>query len=303
MTTLLTTPLGPGHRFGCGQRREPDVTDTYDGRTGFGNRLRRLRENADLSGRQLAERLSWPPSKISRLENGRQTATADDVRAWTDALGVSSVVRDQLIEDLRSLRVEYASWRRELRQGFASRQRVGQVLEAGAATVRNFQTAVVPGILQTADYARAIYCGLAVVQGQRDVDAAVHARLRRQEALYRSEHSFRFLLTESALRARVGAPGTHRMQLDRLQGLMGLDTVQLAVLPWAAEVVTPPDHGFVIYDDRLVLVETVNAELAIRDAADIALYAVLFESYWEAAVVGEQASALIARIAVELPAW
>lgn len=223
------------------------------------------------------------------------------MRGWTGALGVSPDVRDELVEDLRTLRVEYATWRRQLRGGFAPRQRVGRLLDEGVTSLRAMQTGVVPGLLQTADYARAIFLGLAAVHGERDIEAAVHERLRRQDVLYQPGRSFRFLLHESALRARVGSTGTHRAQLDRLLVLAGLDTVQLALLPWSTELVTPPDHGFDLFDDRLVLVETFNAELAVREADDIALYSRLFESYWEVAIRGEQASALITRVALDLP--
>ncbi len=295
------TPPEHGRPSGWGPSEEADVTDTFDGRSGFGNRLRRLREDADLSGKALAERLGWPGSKVSRLENGRQTATAADVRAWVEAVGVAAEVRDDLVEDLRGLRVEYATWRRQLRDGFAPRQRIAGMLEDGTTAVRTLQTALVPGMLQTADYAREIFRGLAALQGQRDVEAAVHQRLRRQELLYEPGREFRFLITEAALRARLCPPGVHRAQLDRLLVLAGLDTVELAILPWTAELSKATTHSFDIFDDRLVLVETVNAELAIREAEDVALYAKLFELYWGVAVQGEQASALITRIALELP--
>ena len=72
-------------------------------------------------------------------------------------------------------------------------------------------------------------------------------------------------------------------------------------MPWSVELIVSPDHNFVVIDDRLVLVETTTAELAVREPDDIATYARLFELYWEASVQGEQASALLARIAVELP--
>jgi transcriptional regulator with XRE-family HTH domain len=301
-TTSPRIPLGPGRRSGSWQRREEaDVTDTHDGRAGFGNRLRRLRENADLSGKQLAERLGWAASKVSRLENGRQTATAADVRAWGEALGLSDAAREELVDDLRSLRVEYATWRRQLRAGFAPRQRVSRLLDEGATTLWTLQTAVVPGLLQTADYARVVFHGLAALQGPRDVEAAVHERLRRQEVLYRPGRDFRFLLTEAAVRMRLCPAGVHRAQLDRLPVLAGLTSVRIAVLPWTAELSASPDHNFVLFDDRLVLVETTTAELAIREPDDIVLYARLFELYWEASVQGEQASALITRIALELP--
>jgi hypothetical protein len=111
---------------------------------------------------------------VSRLENGKQTATVADVQAWTSATGVRTEISEELIEDLRSLRVEYATWQRQLRDGFAPRQRVGRLLEDGTTTLRNFQPELVPGLLQTADYARALFRSLAVLRGQRDVEAAVH---------------------------------------------------------------------------------------------------------------------------------
>jgi transcriptional regulator with XRE-family HTH domain len=298
---LPRTEPEPGRRSGWRlQRREPDVTEEHTGRIGFGNRLRRLREDADLTGKELAERLGWPASKVSRLENGRQTATVADVQAWTSATDVRPETRDELIEDLRSLRVEYATWQRQLRGGFAPRQRVNRLLEDGTTTVRIYQPALVPGLLQTADYARAIFRGLASVHGSRDIEAGVNERLRRQEVLYEPGREFRFLVTEAALRARHCPPGALRAQLDRLLALAGLATVQLAVLPWSADLPALVMHGFDIFDDRLVLIEAVNAELAIRERDDIALYARLFEMYWEVAAHGEQASGEITRIALDL---
>jgi transcriptional regulator with XRE-family HTH domain len=277
------------------------VTDRHDGRTGFGNRLRRLREDAGLSGKQLAERLGWPASKVSRLENGRQTASVADIEAWTAALDVPASVRAELVEDLRSLRVEYASWRRQLRSGFAPRQRAGRMLEDGTETLRVLQTALVPGLLQTADYARAVFRGLAELQGQRDIEAAVREQLRRQELLYEPGRRFQFLLTEAALRARLAPAPAHRAQLDRLLVLAGLETVELAVLASETPLIKATTHSFEIFDDRIVLVETITAELAIREAEDVAFYTRLFEVYWGIAKRRAEASALITRIALELP--
>lgn len=260
-----------------------------------------MREDADLSGKELAERLGWAASKVSRLENGKQTATAADVREWAESLGVPDVAQDELVDDLHSLRVEYASWRQQLRNGLAPRQRVGRLLDEGTTTLCALQTALMPGLLQTPDYARAVFRLLATLHGPRDVEAAVHERLRRQDLLYQPGRDFRFLVTEAALRARLCPPGVHRAQLDRLLVLAGLESVRLAVLPWTAELPKATTHSFDLFGDRLVLVETINAELAIREPDDIAVYARLFELYWEASLQGEQASALITRIALELP--
>jgi hypothetical protein len=83
--------------------------------------------------------------------------------------------------------------------------------------------------------------------------------------------------------------------------LAGLETVHLAVLPWSTELPTVTSHGFDIFDARLMLVETVNAEPAVREPDDVALYARMFEMYWEVAAHGEQASSLDHPIALDLP--
>jgi transcriptional regulator with XRE-family HTH domain len=88
------------------------LTDSHTGRTAFGGRLRALRLDAELSGKELAGRLGWPASKVSRLEHGRQTTSADDVARWTEAVGCPGEIRAALLADLRSMRVEYATWRR-----------------------------------------------------------------------------------------------------------------------------------------------------------------------------------------------
>src|SRR5262249_26315164 len=128
----------------------------------FGARLRRLREAAGLNGKQLATALSWPHSKISKIELARQRPTADEVTAWAHATGAVGDL-EALLADLRSLRVESASWRRQLRGGHGPRQRASIGLEHAATTIRAFEPGVIPGLLQTADYARQLLRRLAAL--------------------------------------------------------------------------------------------------------------------------------------------
>ena len=101
-------------------------------------------------------------------------------------------------------------------------------------------------------------------------------------------------------KTRICPPAVLRAQLDRLIAVSGLGNVELAVIPFSTEVPKAPTHGFWIFDDTLVLVETVNAELAIRDPDDVALYERLFEMYWDVADLGEDATRVITQVAVEL---
>lgn len=277
------------------------MTDHVRAREEFGARLRLLRENAGLNGKQLAEHLHWPQSKISKIETGRQAPTTDDVIAWATALGAPRRVREDLVADLRTLRYEYASWRRQLRRGTAPRQRVGRALESAASTIRVFELDSIPGLLQTPDYAREMLTRIITLRGvPDDVTEGVKARLKRQDVLYDADKTLRFLLSEAALRIRPCPRTVHSAQLDRLLTLAALDTVRLAVLPFDAELPLVPYHSFWIFDERLVLVETLTAELALRDTEDIHLYTHVFDALWDVAAHHDHATDLIHRVIADL---
>jgi len=273
----------------------------FRGRQEFGARLRQLRQEAGLTGTELAVALGWAQSKVSRIETGKQSTTTDDVRAWTAVVRAPPSLVDDLIADLRSLRVEHAAWRRQLRAGHAPKQRALIALEAAATLDRTFQPLFIPGLLQTADYARHVLAGLTRPrETPNDIELAVRLRMKRQEVLYDPDKRFRFLLTEGALRNQVGPTATQRRQLDRLLMLGGLDTVELAVIPFGVELPVVMHHAFSIEDDDLVLVETFSAELSLRDRDDVALYVRVFETLWEAALHREAARQFTLRVAKEL---
>jgi len=276
------------------------LTGPYRAREEFGARLRRLREDSGLNGKQLAAVLSWPHSKVSKLELGQQRPTAEEVAAWAEATGVGADLED-LLSDLRSLRVESAPWRRQLRGGHARRQRASLGLEASASLIRAFEPAVIPGLLQTADYARQVLARLAALhQLPTDIEQGVRTRMRRQQVLYEPDKQLRFLITEAALRYRPCPPATLRGQLDRLLAVSGLDTVSLAILPFDAELPMTTSHGFWIFDDRLVLVETLSSEISLRDREDIELYVRHFEALWQAALTGAEAPRFLTDMLVAL---
>jgi len=277
------------------------MSRSYRGRQEFGARLRQLREDAGLTGKQLAAQVDWAQSKVSRIETGRQSVKTEEVRAWANTTGAPPDVLDDLVADLRTLRVQYAAWRRQLRGGHAPKQRALIALEASVTLDRTFQPDLVPGLLQTPDYARHVFTSLATLRDTpNDVELAVRLRMLRQAVLYDQTKQFRFLLAEAALHARVGPPPIQRGQLDRLLMLMSLDTIELAVIPLDTRLPVVMHHGFSIEDEDLVLVETFSAELQLRDPDDIALYARIFDLLWGAAEKGDKAAERLKRIANEM---
>lgn len=152
------------------------------------------------------------------------------------------------------------------------------------------------GILQTADYARHIFTRYAELQRTpRDTEDAVRSRIQRQAALWDSSKKFHLLLWEPALQALVCPPAVLAAQLDRLAGSIGLDTVELGIVPLSASVKIPPSTAFWVYDDRQVIVENWHAELWIDDGTSVETYLRTWATLRESAVYGTDAHALITK--------
>jgi transcriptional regulator with XRE-family HTH domain len=276
------------------------VARTHVSLRAVGASLRQLRDDAGLTGRELAERLGWQPSKISRVENGRQTISTDEVAAWASAAGATPDTIAELVDQLREARREYASWRTQLALGTRPKQDAIREAEERTTLLRGLETAYVPGLLQTPDYARHLLTTLTAADGTPDdVTAAVQARVRRQEILYSTGRDLRFLVGEAVLRYAVCPPAVMKAQLDRLLLVSELDAVQLRIVPFGVRLPRPMPHGYWIYDEEMVSVETLTAGLVIRDADEIATYSLLFDQLWNVAVTGEALRSLLTAAARE----
>jgi transcriptional regulator with XRE-family HTH domain len=279
-----------------------NASNVRDARAALGGRLRELRSSAGLSGRGLAEALTWPPSKVSKLENGHQTPTDDDIRDWTGATS-SEGETEALLAALHTLEVQHAQWQRVLRAGLRPRQQELAEWDQRTRLFRAFEATVVPGLLQTAEYARARFAeGIRRLKLPNDIDEAVAARVRRQEILYRPDKRFHFVLTEAALRIRLCPAAVMLGQFDRLVSLSQLPNMRLGVIAFETQYATAPWHGFWLYDSERVLIETFSASLDLRQPSEIELYESAFEQLAAVASYGRAARTVINRAADELAA-
>jgi transcriptional regulator with XRE-family HTH domain len=270
---------------------------------GLASRLRALRTQAGLSGKDLAESVDWQPSKVSRLENGRQMPSPTDIDTWTRACGAAEDTARDLTRLLDEAQNMHHDWRRRMRRGQRAVQASYNKLVQDSQLIRYFETVYVPGFLQTAEYARRILSEMVDLHGLDidDVDAAVATRMQRQQSLYDSTKRFEFLLAEPVLRWMLCPPEVMHGQLDRLQTIVGLPNVRFGVVPMAAgsPLTTTPQNSFQIYDD-VVIVETFIGETTHRQD-EAAAYARVMERLWDAAVTGESARRLIVKAANDLP--
>ncbi len=278
------------------------MTSVDEARAALGKRLRELREGVGLNGKQFAESLAWPPSKVSKIELGRQTPTDDDIRLWATAAGAEPAMGG-LLASLHTLEIQHAEWKRLLRAGLHSHQAELAQKDDGTRRYRVFESTFIPGLLQTSEYARSRFARAVVVhKTPNDIDAAVRARMQRQEILYDQDKRFHFVLTEAALRYRLCPIDTMLAQLDRLVSLTTLRNLRLGVIGFSALYESDPRHGFWLIDDDKVRVETYSAELNLQQPPEIELYAEIFDKLAAVASYGSAARAIIARVMDDLAA-
>ncbi len=252
-----------------GQPREPRAW-----RTRLGSELRQLRMLAGLSGAAMGRHLGISQKTVSRIELGDSLPSLAQVTAWADVTGVPERL-PALRGFLEAAVSEIVIFRERLAGLVSSMQIEFRELEATSMAVRNFQPGIIPGLLQTAEYARRIL-QMAGAQDDDDLASAVTVRLERQQALYDRGRRFEFILTEAALRWRPG-PGLLAAQLDHLASMATLETAELAVIPADAEMHAITRCGFILYEDRndgeppVVAIETPHSLLYATDA-DVETY-------------------------------
>ena len=254
--------------------------DVREGKRGDGARqeltslLRTSRLDRGMSGQELAGRLGWSQSKVSKVENGRTRPSSADVRSWLEACRVSGEVLRRGDELAEATLVESRHWRAVHAKGLGPGQDRAGALERRAEIMRSFQPSLVPGLLQTAEYARQVL-NAANISGQTDVPEAVAARMRRQEVLYEADRCFEFTLTEGALRWHPHGGDMLPAQLDRLLSIATLTNIALRVLPQGAPFGHLQSNGFLLFEvpeEPTVMVETFTRELLLTDPDEVAQY-------------------------------
>lgn len=268
------------------------TSSVHQAREALGHRLRGMRRDAGFTGRQLAGLAGWHSSKVSKIEYGKQTPSEDDIRTWCRHTGAKDQILD-LIATVRHIEAMYVEWRRMLGTGTRRRQKTSLELEAQTRLLRWYEPLLIPGILHTVEYATAVmHRVIDFYQIPDDLDAGVAARMERQQILYRGDHRFHFIIAHQALLTTVGDADVMIGQLDRLLTVMSLPRVNLGIIPSRAEYRVPTNQ-FIMFDDRLVHVETISAELSISQPREITLYAKAFHELTQQAAYGQTARTLI----------
>jgi transcriptional regulator with XRE-family HTH domain len=265
-----------------------------DGPRRLGKELRQIRDLAGLTGRELAKAMGISQSKVSRIEAGTTVPSLPEVRAWAEAVGAAGEVRELLLGLTEAAHTDVRRWGAELQHRPHLQSEI-QELEWTSQETRVFQASVVPGLLQTAEYIRQVLTMFDVVPYTPAALAeALSARLDRQLLLYDETRTFRFLITEGALRWRPGPPALLAAQLDRISSLSTLHNVSIGVLPYSTQAAVPYSHSFIIYspadgdDDDFVNLEMIHANTYLKGTEDVGVYHKRWERLAARALYGDE---------------
>ncbi|GAA1071884.1 helix-turn-helix transcriptional regulator [Nocardiopsis composta] len=227
--------------------------------------LRRYREAKGMTTGQVAKELGWQQTKVSRIETGsKKSVTTTDLDALLDFYGEKDPrLRSELQECARQAKQRGWWWRYQHVLSGALPD-----FEAEASRIRTYECQVVPGLLQTADYAEAIFRANRV-RTDDEIRARVTARLKRQEILNRVDPPrYWVILDEAAIRRIVGSPETMLVQLRHLTHMAARHNIDIQVLPFEEGAHTATTGSFVIMD----FPDSRDASLAYMDTPTSSLY-------------------------------
>jgi transcriptional regulator with XRE-family HTH domain len=262
----------------------------------LGIRLRDIRKEARLTARALAEQCGWHHTKVSKIEHAVTSPSDDDLEQWCKACKADDQF-DDLKATSRAIESMYVEWRRAWRYGLRHNQQARNSLHEQTQIFRIYESAIIPGIFQTKDYATVVLQKVIEFnQVPNDLDEAVAARLERQRFLTSADRRFLIVLEEQALRTRVGSVELMQAQLERVLEVMALPWVSLGIIPSMAERKIWLSTGFWIFDQSTVRVETPSAELTITQRGEIAVFEKRFAWLQESARYGVEAREVVGRV-------
>jgi transcriptional regulator with XRE-family HTH domain len=263
----------------------------------LGAELRRLREAAGLTIDRVAEELECSPSKVSRIETGQVSATPRDVRDMLGLYGVDDARLEAMVQVAREAR-QRGWWQKFVDVPDGVPAYVG--LETAATSIDVYMALLVPALLQTPDYARAVIAAVRPDLPRSEIDRRVELRLRRQDLLGQERPPrMRVLLDDTVLRRPVGGPAVMAAQRRRLLADADRPAVTIQVLEAGAGAHAGMDGPFTIFgfpapaERDVVALDSAADALYLEDAEDVARYRRVFELLLPAARSPEESAAII----------
>ena len=279
----------------------PEVRSPTVRRRELGTLLRKLRTQKGLTVEQAAERLMFSMSKLSRMETGHGVATPRDIRDLCELYEVTGEAERERLMSLAREGKQQGWWQSYELNQFADY--VG--LEAAAVSIRRYQSTVIPGLLQTRDYARIVHEVMIPKLTRERIDEFVEVRMTRQRLLTQNPAPrFWVVLDEAALHRLVGGRQVMSAQLDRLIEVTDLPNVTMQIIPYEAGAHPAMDSTFSMLDfdgsvPSVVYVEGLVGWIYVDSPQDLVRYQQVFECLCAMALTPQASVELVARVGAQ----
>ncbi|MEU8395477.1 helix-turn-helix transcriptional regulator [Nonomuraea sp. NPDC048892] len=262
-------------------------------RLAIAERLREIMRDAGRTGRSLADAAGWHESKSSRLLHAKTLPSDEDLRRWCQVCGATDQV-DDLLSLSRTAESMYVEWKRLHRTGLRQLQESKVPLYESTRLHRVYCSQLIPGFLQTPEYAWVLLKMFGNFHNAPDdLEAAVAARMARNDLLRRAGYRFKFLLEEQVLRHQIGDPSVMRAQLEHLLAVAKLPSTSVGIIPVTAPRRLWTLEAFNVFDDNLVQVELLTATVNVTQPSEVGLYIKGFTDLAAMSVVGAPAKRLV----------
>jgi transcriptional regulator with XRE-family HTH domain len=269
----------------------------------LGARLRALRNERGLTVEQLAEELLCSPSKVSRMETGQRGASARDIRDLARLYNLDEA-QQQRLTDLAAEGKQHAWWQP---LGLPDSYSTYVGLESEASLIRDFGLGLVPGLLQTRDYARAVLHATVPHRSADQVEQRVEARMARQQRLSSAANrpAFHAIIDVSVLYRVVGGRDVMKGQLERLSEASRMRNVTVQVIPYEAGALPIANNKFIMLSftspelSDVVFIEGLSGDLYLDHSEDIKTYTTAFGELEQLAATPSDTQAIISAMLAE----
>ncbi len=275
----------------------PEVRSPTVRRRELGALLRALRNEKHLTVEQVAERLLCSPSKVSRMETGHGVVTPRDIRDLCDFYGVTEEAERNHLKQLAREGKQQGWWQS---YDLAYGTYIG--LEAEAGSISEFKSSVVPGLLQTADYARAGHEGTMPRLSSGQIDRQIEAKLKRQQILTQDRPpQFSAVLDEAALHRVVAGHAVMATQLGKILDMSALPNVMVQILPYERGYHPALESNFTILElpdpaPSVIYVEGLIGFHYLERTEDLERYRAVFAQLQSIALSPEDSAEFLAEI-------
>jgi transcriptional regulator with XRE-family HTH domain len=267
--------------------------------------LRNMREAQQLSCTDVGKAVGWSESKVSRIETGRVGISQADLERLLDLYKVSGDPRVALLTLRRQ--ATHRGWWHSYTDALPSWFEDYVGLEDGAKSLLTYENQLVPGLMQTQDYATAIIRAARPTVSADEVERQLAARATRQALLTGPDalHVWA-ILDEAVLRRKVGGPAIMHAQLDRLREIAALPAVTLQVLPFDAGAHASMGTSFILLqfpepgDTSIVYIEDHTSSQYLELPADIERYTLVFDHLRASALSPDQSVEFIGHVAASM---